>query len=424
MQGEVPPTLISTAATATTTTTTSSIENTKLKPSLSSSSSIYSRQQLTQQQQQHHQYLHKQHSLDEYNTNESEFLNLSTSTISSSSKLNNNNSNKRGERLQDPFNMLKKTLIRSNELNNRSENDNLSEQQKQQQNILQKQYSSSSSSSLTQASTQTNDSKQQKPTQKTVSDTPLILTTIATTISKTISSSTTTTTSTITPTISRYPQRIPQLLHTDSLSSDPSECMSQRNSICLPSNTILMQTKYSNNNNNNNKRTTSDNAFSNPPAPTPITTIATEKKTIMTQDEPQLSSIMSTEDVIKNVNIDNNSTIMQQKNHQNSPQSSSKLIGRIKRLKIKANKQQHSLSSSDEYDEFDDEEIRSTTEYTTNDEMEIESGSLSEKGVYTRKIDDYLEQNLGKEEILAAKMKKFLNVINLLIKIYKVFLII
>ena len=45
-------------------------------------------------------------------------------------------------------------------------------------------------------------------------------------------------------------------------------------------------------------------------------------------------------------------------------------------MKIKANKQ-HSLSSSDEYDEYEDvdEEIRSTTEYTTNDEMDIESGS-------------------------------------------------
>ena len=85
----------------------------------------------------------------------------------------------------------------------------------------------------------------------------------------------------------------------------------------------------------------------------------------------------------------------------------------------------------------DDDEIHSTTEYTTNDEMDLESGSVSIPAVRTgvrslpcpipsanpnrigkvlptisqqpKSIDDYLVQNLRKEEILAAKMSKFLS---------------
>ena len=85
-----------------------------------------------------------------------------------------------------------------------------------------------------------------------------------------------------------------------------------------------------------------------------------------------------------------------------------------------------------------DEEIRSTTEYTTNDEMDLESGSVSlntnnlnrtrllntqinnknnniiginnMNNTNQKTIDNYLEQNLHKDEILAAKMTKFLSV--------------
>jgi len=73
-------------------------------------------------------------------------------------------------------------------------------------------------------------------------------------------------------------------------------------------------------------------------------------------------------------------------------------------------------------EEFVDE-IRSTTEYTTNDEMDLESGSVSlpQAGrslpcprkilptIQSRFIDDYLVQDLRKEELLAAKMSKFLS---------------
>jgi hypothetical protein len=114
------------------------------------------------------------------------------------------------------------------------------------------------------------------------------------------------------------------------------------------------------------------------------------------------------------------------------------------------------------YDDVDEEDARSTTEYTTNDEMDLESASVSVRANlrhsvnpnynnsnnanrvganntgglasalnssnnYTNNnknnkmidgskqpsssIDDYLVQNLKKEEILAAKMSKFLSVI-------------
>ena len=101
-------------------------------------------------------------------------------------------------------------------------------------------------------------------------------------------------------------------------------------------------------------------------------------------------------------------------------------------------------------DDIDEEEVRSTTEISTNDEMDLESGSVSIQNNKMKKnlkniipvtnsnqnnnnnknndtnirldsniedqssktIDDYLVQNLKKEEILAAKMSKFLLVIN------------
>jgi len=76
-------------------------------------------------------------------------------------------------------------------------------------------------------------------------------------------------------------------------------------------------------------------------------------------------------------------------------------------------------------EEFVDYEARSATECTTNDEMDLESGSLPQAGgrslpwpgrtgkllptIQSKSIDDYLVQHLRKEEILAAKMSKFLS---------------
>jgi hypothetical protein len=96
----------------------------------------------------------------------------------------------------------------------------------------------------------------------------------------------------------------------------------------------------------------------------------------------------------------------------------------------------------DDINNFDDldEEIHSTTEYTTNDEMELESASANVSAnarlkakIYTENgqnpysaqkfdnhakktiIDDYLiDENLEKEQILAAKINKFLSVCKLL----------
>ena len=143
-----------------------------------------------------------------------------------------------------------------------------------------------------------------------------------------------------------YNHRALQLLHTDSLSSDPSDSVSQRNSICLPN-------------------TKSQSAIQ----PKKLPSILPQKSNTMTE---------------------------------------------IKRSKIKTNKQ-YSLSSSDECDYFEvddvDEEIRSTTEYNdeSNDEMDLESGSISDKGIYLKKLD-IMDKHFEKEEILAEKMKKFLSV--------------
>ena len=267
--------------------------------------------------------------------------------------IDDNNSNeysprpqiKKIERLQDPSNLFKKKPENTVEESKRilpqqpsivlANNNNLMPKEQ----LLQKQYSSSSSS-LTQAS---GDSKQQQQQQKQL----------------------------IIPVIDKIEKlndltneidlakklKLLQYLHTDSLSSDPSDSVSQRNSICL-------LTK------NNNQ----------------IETIVKSKK---------LPSIISEQQKQKQPN----------------------LMSRIKRAKTKVNKQ-YSFSSSDECEDYevDDYEIHSTTEYNedyedeTNDEMEdLESGSISDKGAYLMELHRK-EKEHEKEEILAEKMKKFLSV--------------
>lgn len=99
------------------------------------------------------------------------------------------------------------------------------------------------------------------------------------------------------------------------------------------------------------------------------------------------------------------------------------------------NDTQNLEQQTDFLEEEEDDEIRSTTEYTTNDEMDLESGSVSIPAragprtlpcpgatrhvaakvlptIQSKSIDDYLVQNLRKEEILAAKMSKFLSPTN------------
>jgi hypothetical protein len=311
--------------------------NNKMKQlsSSSSSSSVFLRkQQQQQQQQQQNCHLVKQNSLD-----------MDDSLTDQSPKIQV----KKAERLQDPLNMLKKTLMRSN-INSATISPRRllpkpvgEDEQKitptiikpSNDKVLVKQYSSSSSSSLTQTS---GDSKPHHATKlddqiETISELDNEQDGFKSKYN--------------------YYQRAHQLLHTDSLSSDPSDCVSQRNSICLPSS---IDTK---------RITTSGNTLSS--------VSVCNSKLAPASQQPNI-------------------------------------MARIKRVKIKASKQ-HSLSSSDEYDEYEDvdEEIRSTTEYTTNDEMDIESGSVSEKGAYLRKLES-LDKNFEKEEVLAAKMKKFLSV--------------
>lgn len=81
-------------------------------------------------------------------------------------------------------------------------------------------------------------------------------------------------------------------------------------------------------------------------------------------------------------------------------------------------------NEEDENEEYDlDEELRSITEYTTNDEMEFESASLTAKKQSDKKsnrnsiidelrqpVENCLIKDLPKEEILAHKINKFLSV--------------
>jgi hypothetical protein len=210
--------------------------------------------------------------------------------------------------------------------------------------LLQKQYSSSSSS-LTQAS---GDSKQQQQQQQQQQKQLIIP--VIDKIEK----------SNYLPNEIDLVKRLKlhQLLHTDSLSSDPSDSVSQRNSICFP--------------NKNNQ----------------------------------------TENHVKSKKLP---SIISEQQKQKQPN----LMSRIKRAKTKVNKQ-YSFSSSDECEDYeiDDYEIRSATEYNnddyedeSNDEMEdLESGSISDKGAYLMELHRK-EKEYEREEILAEKMKKFLSVL-------------
>jgi hypothetical protein len=267
--------------------------------------------------------------------------------------IDDNNSNeysptpqiKKIERLQDPMNLFKKKLdideskriLPQQPLNN---NNLMTKEQ-----LLQKQYSSSSSS-LTQASGDSKQLLQQQQQQQKQLIIPVI-----DKIEK----------SNYLPNEIDLVKKLKlhQLLHTDSLSSDPSDSVSQRNSICFT-------------NKNNNQ-----------------TEIHVKSK--------KLPSIISEQQKQKQPN----------------------LMSRIKRAKTKVNKQ-YSFSSSDECEDYeiDDYEIRSATEYNnddyedeSNDEMEdLESGSISDKGAYLMELHRK-EKEYEREEILAEKMKKFLSVI-------------
>ncbi len=144
----------------------------------------------------------------------------------------------------------------------------------------------------------------------------------------------------------------------------------------------------------------------------------------------QQNSLTSSDDENLNHHDNNNIHIIKRNSIGNN--------NRLEKNDSLENEPEEELSENNNYVDDIDEEIRSTTEYTTNDEMDLESGSVnvnvnafnSVNNVRNKffnnmmivnndnggdlnqlnEIDTYLEQNLRKDEILAAKMTKFLSV--------------
>ena len=204
------------------------------------------------------------------------------------------------------------------------------------------------------------------------------------------------------------------LLHADSLSSDPSDYQRTGNQIEFKPSLEEMSRKHSK---------TRRNTRSRKQPPIPVNNMLPPQqllqRALMKPNLKQHSLTSSDDDIIHNIN-------------NKSPRKSA-------------------YREEDDEEEDIDDEIRSTTEISTNDEMDLESGSVSihdqnmlknqrinmqsnidpvlkqnliqnktnnnsnvasnhNSPDQSKTIDDYLVQNLKKEEILAAKMSKFLSV--------------
>jgi hypothetical protein len=206
----------------------------------------------------------------------------------------------------------------------------------------------------------------------------------------------------------------------DSLSSDPSDILNIRDQEHQESDLLArkhLKTKRATTNPtkpNNNQR-------KQPALPSLIMNsnhlAAHQQKLLAKFNLKQQNSLTSSDDEI----INNQTT---NRNLRNQLEKNDSLENEIE-------EPEEEFNESEEINNEDiDEEIRSTTEYTTNDEMDLESGSISlnahNRNTLIKKnnlignnninnknqksIDNYLEQNLQKDEILAAKMNKFLSV--------------
>jgi len=204
-----------------------------------------------------------------------------------------------------------------------------------------------------------------------------------------------------------------QLLHADSLSSDPSDYQRTSNQLEFKPTLEEMSRKHSKTKRNNRSRKQPPIPISNMMPPQQLL-----QRALMKHNLKQHSLTSSDDDIIHNT----------------------------------CNKNPRKSAYQEEEDEEDiDDEIRSTTEMSTNDEMDLESGSVNvhdqnllknqtismqskidpvlkqnlmlnkinrnsnlapdyDSKDQLKTIDDYLVQNLKKDEILAAKMSKFLSV--------------
>ena len=225
-------------------------------------------------------------------------------------------------------------------------------------------------------------------------------------------------------------QRTQKLMHADSLSSDPSDTNNKSKSL----NDDQRRASLLSNNNGTTENAVEHNEHSRKPS-------AKNKRTRPGQRKQPPIPINSNNDsgLQQRLNFKQHSLTSSDENINESVKKSAlnRFSANMKANSL-ANNTKEMSNEDDEYEqnnylgdeeeneenmndeEEEEEEIRSTTEYTTNDEMDLESGSINmkpnqymnragEQSTMT-KIDDYLEQNLRKEEILAAKMTKFLSV--------------
>ena len=242
-------------------------------------------------------------------------------------------------------------------------------------------------------------------------------------------------------------QRAKELLHTDSLSSDPSDIQAASNQI-MPTSQSEFNNKSANLDETGMQRKHSKTKRSTrqrkqPAIPINSSLALHQQKIFAKLNLKQQNSLTSSDE---NLNDDYDLVIQKDKKLRIGAQD----IENINENEDASNELEQTDFLEDEEDENEDannvdddvdEEIRSTTEYTTNDEMDLESGSVSisanalannnnnknssktnragsnlQSSEFTsldnnkNSIDDYLMQNLEKDEILAAKMSKFLSV--------------
>ena len=215
----------------------------------------------------------------------------------------------------------------------------------------------------------------------------------------------------------------------DSLSSDPSDILNNRD-IDQEENDILTRKHSKTKRAMTNPTRLNNNQRKQPTLPTLLMNsnhlAAHQQKLLAKLNLKQQNSLTSSDDENITTNESNSRNLRNQLEKNDS-------------LENEIEEPEEEFNESEEINNEDiDEEIRSTTEYTTNDEMDLESGSVSlnannlnrtrllntqinnknnniiginnMNNTNQKSIDNYLEQNLHKDEILAAKMTKFLSV--------------
>jgi hypothetical protein len=251
-------------------------------------------------------------------------------------------------------------------------------------------------------------------------------------------------------------------LHADSLSSDPSDI--QANNSKPLDNAFEYNSSNTDNNTNDendmqrrlsNKSKKSTYARKQPPIPINSNLALHQQRllakfnlkqhnSLTSSDENLNDDLDSTREASNNNNeISNNEQEEQQTDYLEDEEDGQE-EEEVEEEDEEEEEEEREIDEQNNYNDVD-EEVCSTTEYTTNDEMDLESESISVSANVNREtniknaqqsitlneikkrmdsvnansnninsktsIDDYLMQNLEKDEILAAKMSKFLSVL-------------